>query len=110
MRYKSLMTSIEIQIRTSKTQEIIKEYNALVDINLKLKAGQMKGLTYKQYNKLYKRLKYLHLEMVAGNLIIETKHESLGGNTNSDLLKRETKSYPNRKKLGKKKKGGRRRR
>ena len=95
---------------TMTTSQLIKEYKFLRDINFKLCAGTMKGITNKQVDEVVKRLKYLHLELVARKIIIEKKYKNLGGQTASEIITRPTIHRPEKKKLGKKKKGGRRRR
>ncbi len=88
---------------------VITEYNALTNQMLKLKGGRLKGCGKKQAVLIYERLAHLHCELVARGFIVESQLEDLGGKKNSENINRKTKHYPERKKLGKKKKGGRRR-
>ena len=74
------------------------------------RGGRVRGLDPRKMNKVYDRVCILHMELVARGIIRETPKKILNGKLNSDIINRKTIAYPTRKKLGKKKKGGRRRR
>lgn len=103
------MTDKVVNLTNNPNQEIIVEYFELSKTMMKIKGGRLNGIKRKEAYRMYERLCCLHLEMVARGLMEETKLERIGGKTNTENITRETIHRPEKKKLGKKKKGGRRR-
>ena len=92
------------------TDQLYAEYILLASKLDAIRGGRFRAGGYKKhYNEMYDKASLLHLELIARGAMLEKPRGQLGGKTNSEVIKRGTISYPNRKKLGKKKKGGRRR-
>ena len=86
------------------------EYVLLTNQLLAIRGGRYRKVGGRNtWDEIYEKAAIIHLELVARGAMAEDPREKLGGKTNSENLQRGTISYPKRKKLGKKKKGGRRR-
>ena len=112
MNQRSVNTKLMINVNAAhlqdaEAQELLQRYAVVSKFCQDAEGGKVNRKQHHELKAYFNEFKTLHMLLLAKGTIIELANDA--GTTQSDVCFRKPKSYPGRKKQGKKKKGGRRR-